>query len=86
MLDMDVTVDEKSQSLASPIKHNHSSSTPSTNQIFYRAIFVPDKIKCQRYTTTHTPGQKLPPSGKEYICFQTDGINYRVAKCVRSQH
>ena len=30
-------------------------------------------------------GQKLPPSGKEYLCFQTDGKTTHSVQCAKSR-
>ena len=46
---------------------NHIATAPSAP-----VLFVPDTIKYQKNTTTHITRQKLPPSGKEYLCFQMD--------------
>ena len=63
-----VTVDDESQYFETPIKHNHSATAPITH--FLLGDYT---IKCQHNTTTHTKGQKIPPSGKGHIYFKLTG-------------
>ena len=56
------------QSIENPIKNYHSATI--TSAWFILGSY---SLKCQYKHTTHMTGQKLPPSGKEYLCFQTDG-------------
>ena len=67
MLDTNVTVDDKSQYLTVPRKHNHSANIPSA-----QVLLVYDRLQCQHKKTTHITRTKLSPYGNEYICFQTD--------------
>ena len=66
MLDKNLTIDGDSQSFENPRKHNNSVTAPNSQ--------VPleyDTLQCQQNTTTHMTRQKVPPPGKDYICFQT---------------
>ena len=80
MLYKNVTVDDKSQDFATPRKHNHSATAPSTHvSLGY------DKLQFQHNITNHMKLQKIPPSGKEYICFQTDRKTAWKAHCTQSR-
>ena len=68
MLDLNVTVDDKSQSFYTPRKYNHSATASN--------VHIPlgyDTMKFKQNITTHMKRQKLTPPGKEYLCFQNDG-------------
>ena len=68
MVDTSVTVDDDSQYFENPRKPNKSATEP-INQV----TLVSDTLQRQQNNKTHTKHQKLPPYGKEYICFQTHG-------------
>ena len=76
MLATAVNIDDKSQSFATPKKQNHSpNESISNNNVSGQVPFGSHLVKYQQKTTTQTTHQKLPPSGKEYLCFQTDEKN-----------
>ena len=76
MLDASVTVDDKSRSFETPIKYNQSDTAPSV-----QVLLGYDTMKCQHNIITCMTIQKLPPSGKEYLCFQTDVRTSQTAHC-----
>ena len=55
----------------SPLKFhslkNHNVTVPSTY-----ILLGYDALQCQHRNRTHRSGQKLPPPGKGYLCFQMD--------------
>ena len=68
MLDTNVTVDYESKFLKPPSKDKHCDTARST-----KVLLGYDSLKYQKNNTTDMKGQKVIPSGKEYICFKTDG-------------
>ena len=68
MLDKNVTVDYESKFLKPPGKDKHCATARST-----KVLLGYDSLKYQKNNTTDMKGQKVIPSGKEYICFKTDG-------------
>ena len=75
MLEKDITVDDESQYFEIPRNHNHSdTASRSDTNMFDKVLVEPDTLQCQKHTTNFMQHQKLPPYGKEYLCFQTYGI------------
>ena len=70
MLDKNVTVDDDSQLFETPRKKDHG-DTKTISQI----LLIYYWPQCKNNNTTKMTGQKLPPSRKEYILFQTDRKN-----------
>ena len=82
MLYMAVTVDYESQSFVTPIKHNASANSPKAEKnMFDQVLLVSDQLQCQKHTTNNMTHQKIPPSIKDHLCLQTDGITFWSAKC-----
>ena len=76
MLDKNVTVDDDSQLFEIPRKKNHSDTA-----IDAQVLLGSDSLLCQHNDTTHRTGKKIPPSGKEYVCFIIDGETAWEAQC-----
>ena len=55
MLDKNTTVDDKSQSFATPKKHNNIIDTQVS-----QALLQSDTMKCEHNTKTHMTRQKVP--------------------------
>ena len=80
MLYKNITVDDKSQDFETPRKHNHSATAPSTHvSLGY------DKLQFQHNITNHMKLQKIPPSGKEYICLKNGRRTDRSTQCSKSR-
>ena len=63
-----------------PLQKNHGVTAPSAH------IFLgSDSLKCQHKKRTHRPVQKLPPPGKEYLCFIMGGKTSHAAQCSMSR-
>ena len=63
-----------------PQKNSHSVTKPGAN------INVSDQVQLRYYllqcpikSTTNMKSHKIPPPGKDYVCFQTDGRSARTA-------
>ena len=74
MLATNITVYEKPQSFSTPMNNNNSAIEPSD-----QVMLVFYTMKCQHNTTSHMKLQKIPQSGKEYLCCQADGITAQAA-------
>ena len=79
MIDTNVNVYDDSQSFETPREKNHGAIFPSI-----QVMLEYDLLKCQKNNTTHRTGQKIPPYGKEYLCFQIDGKTVRAAHFSKS--
>ena len=78
MLNNNVTVDGDAQSFETPRKNNHDKTA-----ICAQFLFNYDSLQYQQNSTTHSTCQKLPSSGKLYLCFQMDGKTSRAAQCAK---
>ena len=86
MLDTYVTVDNKSQLFPTPMRQNHITTAPRSDQnMFDQVSLVYDTLLCQKYTTTHMNHQKISPSGKVYLYFRTDERPFRESQCDKSK-
>ena len=80
MPDKNITADKKSQSFATPIKHNQLATSPSI-----QILLGYDILKFQHNTKTCMTRQKLTPNGNEYLCFQNGGENSWAEQCAKSR-
>ena len=80
MLDKILTVDEDSYYFATTRNHNKRDTEKST-QVLFRYY----TLQCQENTTTNMTNHKLSPSGKYYLCFQSDGESIRAAQFINSR-
>ena len=69
--------------LHSPLKlpKNNHGVTVTSDQV----LLGSDSLKCQHKNRTNRPGQKLPPPGKNYLCFQMGGETAHAAQCFNSR-
>ena len=62
------------QYFTTPRKHNHSTpEKPETNTTYTSVQTDVYSRQCQISSSTSTTSLKLPPSGKEYLCFHIYG-------------
>ena len=61
-------------------KTNYVATEPSA-----QILLGSDSLKCQHKNRTHRLGQKLPPPGKYYLCFQLGGEIAHAAQCSKSR-
>ena len=73
------------QYFTNPRRHKHS--TPEITEITTKNNPVQDAIYsrvCQMSSSASTTSFKIPPYGKQYLCFQSDGKSDHAAQCVKS--
>ena len=68
----------KSRGLKHPKKQSQFHCTKGPGLLGYKSL------KYQYNNPTHMSGQKLPPPGKWYLCFQIDGESARSEQCFKS--
>ena len=71
--------DDDSQTFETPPK-NHSVTTSSA-----QVLLGTDSLQYKHNNITHSPGQKLPPPGKYYLCFQIGGKIAHAVQCAKSR-
>ena len=75
MIDKNVTVGDDFQYFEAPGKKNHCDTAPTP-----QVLLGYDSLQCLHNNTTDKTDQKLNPSGKEYLCFKTDGKKFRASQ------
>ena len=61
---------DSAHSFGTPSPKNHGITSLSA-----QILLGSDSLRFQHNNRTHSPGQKLPPPGKYYLCFQMGGKN-----------
>ena len=80
MLYNNITVDDELNYFETPRGGNKSGTASST-----QVMLGSDILQCQHSTPTYPTSQKIPPSGNEYIFFQTDRETVHVSQCTKSR-
>ena len=85
-VDTDRNNDDNTKSFATPIKHNYrtpkiTDTTTTTNP--FQDTANPHLFQISSTTTTAL--LKLPPSGKGYLCFHSDGKSDHTSQCSKSR-
>ena len=69
-----------------PIKHNHGScGIPETTTTTTPVQATVNLSLFQMSSSTSNASMILPPSGKQFLCFQSDGISFHAAQCSKSR-